>query len=87
MIASPKKSIRHSVFWFAVALAARVLIAAQDIKPFLGDWKGGLSLGGEDFEIVLHFVVDSEGNIKGMCDSPSQGAFGLALALINLHYS
>jgi hypothetical protein len=46
---------------------------AHASNPFLGDWKGAISFGGQDVEIALHFAVDSGGKISGTVDAPAQG--------------
>jgi uncharacterized protein len=57
------------------------LAAAQstDPKPFLGAWKGTLSVGGMDLEIGINFKLDEAKKLEGTFDSITQGAFGLAL--------
>lgn len=52
----------------------------QNVKPFLGDWKGELVLGEKKVSIVIHLVGTNDGEaISGTFDSPGQGAFGLQL--------
>ena len=62
------------------------LAAAQsaDPKPFLGAWKGTLSIAGVDLEIGLEFKLDEAKKIVGTFDSITQGAFGLALGNIGI---
>jgi hypothetical protein len=57
---------------------------AQDAKPFVGDWTGAVSLPGTEIDIVCHFQLDTNGNLTGTIDSPSQGAFGLKLGNIKV---
>jgi hypothetical protein len=56
----------------------------QDSKAFIGDWSGAVFVGGAEIEIVCHFELDEEGNLTGTIDSPSQGAYGMALANIEV---
>jgi hypothetical protein len=60
--------------------------AAQstDPKPFLGAWKGTLSVAGAELEIGLNFSLDQAKKIQGTFDSISQGAFGLGLGAIEI---
>ena len=64
-----------------VAVAA---VQAQDSKPFIGAWKGTLSVAGMDLEIGLNFKLDEAKNIQGTFDSITQGAFGLELGSIEI---
>jgi uncharacterized protein len=68
----------------AIALAIIAFVAAgvaraQDAKPFLGAWKGTISVAGAQLEIGLNFKLDEAQKITGTFDSITQGAFGLAL--------
>jgi hypothetical protein len=78
-------SLKHLVPTMMLGL---LLIAgtlwAQDSKAFVGDWSGTVFIGGEEIEIVCHFELDEEGNLTGTLDSPSQGAYGMALANIKV---
>jgi hypothetical protein len=69
-------------------MLAMILIAgtlwAQDSKAFVGDWSGAVFIGGQEIDIVCHFELDEESDLKGTVDSPSQGAFGMALADIKV---
>jgi hypothetical protein len=72
-----------------IALGIVVLVgiaAAQsaDPKPFLGAWKGTLSIAGMDLEIGLNFKLDEAKKVAGTFDSITQGAFGLALGDIEI---
>ena len=62
-----------------LALAAVALAKPADPKPFLGNWKGTLSIAGAELEIGLNFTLDEANKIKGTFDSITQGAYGLAL--------
>ena len=74
-----------------VALALGVLafvavgaVQAQDAKPFLGAWKGTLSIAGMELEIGLNFKLDEAKKVQGTFDSITQGASGLALGSIEI---
>ncbi len=64
-----------------VVWASGALLQAQDAKAFVGDWNGAVKIAemGADLEIVCHFKLDESGSLTGTIDSPSQGAFGLAI--------
>jgi len=57
---------------------------AQDSKAFVGDWGGKVSIGGQEIDIICHFELNEESNLAGTIDSPSQGAYGMALANIKV---
>ena len=57
---------------------------SADPKPFLGAWKGTLSIAGVELEIGLNFKLDETKTIAGTFDSITQGAFGLKLANIGI---
>jgi len=63
----------------AILMAGGLLLALQNADPFVGDWKGMISVPEAEIDIVCHFVMDAEGNLTGTMDSPSQGAFDLML--------
>ena len=63
-----------------LAMAAAAQTAAE--KPFLGSWKGAISIMGQSLEIRLNFTVDEAKKLAGTFDSPSQGATGLKLTSI-----
>jgi hypothetical protein len=67
-----------------LAFVAVAAVQAQDAKPFLGDWKGTLSVAGMDLEIALHFKLDEAKKIIGTFDSITQGGFGIALGDIEI---
>ena len=80
-----KLSLKHLVPTMMLALLLIVgTLGAQDSKAFVGDWSGAVFIGGQEIDIVCHFELDEEGNLKGTIDSPSQGAFGMALADIKV---
>jgi hypothetical protein len=73
----------------ALALGILTFIAvaamqAQDANPFLGAWKGTLSIGGMELEIGLNFKLDEAKKIQGTMDSITQEAYGLALGNIEI---
>jgi hypothetical protein len=65
-----------------LALAATAQTAAE--KPFLGSWKGAISIMGQTLEIRITFTVDAGKNLAGTFDSPSQAAAGLKLTNITV---
>jgi hypothetical protein len=80
---------RNSLKKTAVALgilvfAAVAAVQAQDSKPFVGAWKGTLSIAGTELEIGLNFTLDEAKAIQGTFDSITQGAFGLKLGNIEI---
>ena len=67
-----------------VALAGFAAAQSADPKPFLGDWKGTISIMGAELEIGLHFKLDEAKKITGTFDSITQGAMGLPLGAIEI---
>lgn len=67
-----------------VALAGFAAAQSADTKPFLGDWKGTISIMGVDLEIGLHFKLDEAKKVTGTFDSISQGAMGLPLGVVEI---
>jgi hypothetical protein len=57
---------------------------SADPKPYIGAWKGTLSIAGVDLEIGLNFKLDEAKKIAGTFDSITQGAFGLAIGNIEI---
>ena len=68
----------------ALAFVAVVSAQAQDTKPFIGAWKGTLSVAGMDLEIALNFTLDEAKKIQGTFDSITQGGFGIKLGNIEV---
>ena len=71
----------------AIAVAGLSLVAvgfaqAQDAQPFLGAWKGTLSIAGVELEIGLNLKLDEAKKITGTFDSITQGAYGIVLGKI-----
>ena len=62
-----------------LAFAAVAAAQAPDTKPYIGAWKGTLSIAGMELEIGLNFTLDEAKAIQGTFDSISQGAFGIKL--------
>jgi hypothetical protein len=80
-----KSNGKRIVIAFAIfGLAAAGAVQAQDANPFLGAWKGKISIAGQELEIGLNFQLDEAKKITGTFDSISQGAFGLALSAIEI---
>ena len=67
-----------------VGLAGFAAAQSADPKPFLGDWKGTISIMGAELEIGLHFKLDDAKKITGTFDSITQGAMGLPLGAIEI---
>ena len=57
---------------------------AQDAKPYLGTWKGAISVIGQELEIIVEFSLDDEKNIQGNIDVPVQGATDIPLGDIHI---
>lgn len=77
------------VKWICFVLGALAFIAvasaqAQDTKPFIGAWKGTLSIAGMDLEIGLNFTLDEAKKMQGTFDSITQGGFGIKLGNIEV---
>lgn len=62
-----------------LALAGLAAAQSADPKPFLGAWKGSISIGGTELEIGINLKLDEARKLAGTFDSITQGAFGLAL--------
>lgn len=77
--------VRNVLLSVLVALLlAGSFIFAQDPKPFLGKWKGSISIMGTELEIIVEFSLDDKGNIQGTIDVPQQGAEDLPLGEIKI---
>jgi hypothetical protein len=76
-----RTAVAVGILAFVAAAAAG---QATDPKPFLGEWKGTLSVAGMDLEIALHFKLDEANKITGTFDSITQGGFGIALGNIEI---
>ncbi len=63
-----------------LALVGAVAAQSADPKPFLGKWKGTLSIAGQELQIGLNFSLDANKKIQGTFDSITQGAMGLPLS-------
>jgi hypothetical protein len=68
----------------ALAFVAVAFAQAQDTKPFIGAWKGTLSVAGAELEIGLNFTLDEAKKIQGTFDSITQGGFGIKLGNIEI---
>jgi hypothetical protein len=79
------QSIKRAVLALGIlAFVAVAAVQAQDAKPFLGAWKGTLSVAGMELEIGLNFKLDEAQKIQGTMDSITQEAYGLALGNIEI---
>jgi hypothetical protein len=80
-----KKSItRICLILGALGFVAVASAQAQDTKPFIGAWKGMLSVAGVELEIALNFTLDEAKKIQGTFDSITQGGFGIKLGNIEI---
>ena len=80
-----KKSVKRICLVLgALAFVAVAFTQAQDTKPFIGAWKGTLSVTGVELEIGLNFTLDEAKKIQGTFDSISQGGFGIKLGNIEI---
>jgi hypothetical protein len=79
-----QKTIAVVLGLLAVVAVAAAAAQSTDPKPFIGAWKGTLSIAGMDLEIGLNFTLDEAKKIQGTFDSVSQGAFGLLLGTIEV---
>jgi hypothetical protein len=72
----------------AVGILAIVAVGGvalvQDANPFLGSWKGSLTMMGTVLEIALHFKLDEAGKIQGTFDSITQSGYGIKLGKIEM---
>jgi len=68
----------------ALAFIAIASAQAQDTKPFIGAWKGTLSVAGVELEIGLNFTLDEAKKLQGTFDSITQGGFGIKLGNIEI---
>jgi len=73
------KTIAVVLGLLAVAAVAAAAGQSTDPKPFIGAWKGTLSVAGMELEIGLNFTLDEAKKIQGTFDSISQGGFGIKL--------
>ena len=73
------RSITIAVIAGLIILAGLAAAQSTDPKPFLGNWKGTLSIAGQTLEIGLNFSLDEAKKIQGTFDSISQGAMGIKL--------
>jgi len=72
-------AVALGILAFAAAFAQ-----AQDTKPFVGAWKGTLSIAGVELEIGINFTLDEAKKIQGTFDSVTQGAMGIPLGAIEI---
>jgi len=69
-------AVAAGILAFAAAAASA---APADPAPFLGNWKGLLSIAGANVEIGLNFSLDDAKKIQGTFDSITQNATGIKL--------
>ena len=60
------------------------VVWAQEAEPFIGSWKGSLTMMGTVLEIALHFKLGDDRKIEGTFDSITQGGYGIKLGKIEL---
>ena len=67
-----------------LALLAPLSASSQAPNPFLGDWKGKISIpdAGVELGIAVHFSMNDKKELTGTLDSLDQGAMGLPLGSI-----
>jgi len=76
---------RHTGFRWSLVIVALVLLSPPSFgqsaaeKPFLGSWKGNISIMNQNLEIRLVFSLYEAKTLKGAFDSITQGATGLGL--------
>jgi hypothetical protein len=78
------KTIAIALGILTFAAAAVAAAQAPDTKPFIGAWKGTLSIAGMELEIALNFTLDEAKKIQGTFDSITQGGFGIKLGTIEI---
>lgn len=79
-----KNIMRFAIVLAVVAWAGLAVAQSADPKPFLGDWKGAISIMGAELEIGLHFKLDDAKKVTGTFDSITQGAMGLPVGGIEI---
>jgi hypothetical protein len=67
-----------------LALASLAVAQSSDAKPFLGAWKGTLSIAGQELEIGINLKLDEAQKVVGTFDSITQGAMGIPLSSIEI---
>lgn len=75
---------KAAIVWFIVMAIAGFAGGHQGANPFVGSWKGSLSVAGTELEIALHFTLDENQTIQGTFDSITQGGFGVKLGKIEI---
>jgi hypothetical protein len=75
---------RTAIALAILAFVAAAVAQAQDANPFIGAWKGTLSVAGVELEIGLNFTIDEAKKIQGTFDSITQGAMGIPLGAIEI---
>lgn len=75
---------RIALVFAALAFLAVASVQARDAKPFLGSWKGTLSIAGMELEMRVTFSLDESSQLKGTIDIITQGAVGIPLGNIEI---
>jgi hypothetical protein len=79
------KNLRTAALVLGILVLAGLAGAqAADPKPFLGAWKGTLSIAGQELEIGLNFKLSEAQEVVGTFDSITQGAMGIPLSSIEI---
>jgi hypothetical protein len=81
-----KSVVCFAMAFFVVAALSALAVPdqAQEPNPFLGSWKGTLSVMGGELEIRFVFSLDEAKKIQGTFDSITQGGFGIKLGEIKI---
>ena len=68
-------------------LSVNSLVFPQETKPFLGTWKGAISVMGLEIEMIVKLSLDEKKEIHGTIDIPEQpGAVDVPLASFNIEW-
>ena len=80
------RSARRLIFVAGLLVFLSLAASAQSPaeKPFLGPWKGTISIMGQTLEIRVTFTLDEAKKLAGTFDSITQGATGLKLVEITV---
>ena len=79
-----QRTTHRPILVAGLLILASLAAYAQAEKPFLGSWKGNISIMGQALEIRLAFSLDEAKKMAGTFDSISQGASGLKLVDITV---
>ncbi len=70
-----KSSFRKTlllIFLLFAFLSVNSLVFSQETKPFLGTWKGAISVMGQEMEIIVKLSLGEKKEIQGTIDVPQQ---------------